>query len=320
MTDKDILFNLKDEIDAIAMPKDACISTINNSAAPVQSKAIKTELEQYVKTSVLTTKLAEYLTQAEIESLYLTEDDLGDYAKQTDLAPYIKTTDADTKYAPKQHDHPDLIFNMYANPVPTTLTVDNLLEPGYWQYTGLTGANFRCGPKIIDYKNGYIRVEKQANYFIQHVYATKQTASNELHIDGSEYMRTGHIPTESEIPIWNEWQVKHIPYTNCTEELLKTVDDDANLTFEIWENTAGYIFKWRQKGEDNKYLLPMSQNVYHTIATFKKLPIVEPCIFGNLIGHVDVKITKDAFKVRSVNNKGDYIVGVDNTFFVPRTN
>ena len=64
----------------------------------------------------------------------------------------------------------------------------------------------------------------------------------------------------------------------------------------------------------------MQQYQFYTIAEFTSLPIEEPYVVGNLIGHVDVKISKDSFKVRSTNRQGEYVTGVNNTFFVPRIN
>ena len=79
-----------------------------------------------------------------------------------------------------------------------------------------------------------------------------------------------------------------------------------------------YTFKWSQS--EDRYQLPMQQYQFYTIAEFTSLPIEEPYVFGNLIGHVDIKISKDSFKVRSTNRKGEYVTGVNNTFFIPRIN
>ena len=64
----------------------------------------------------------------------------------------------------------------------------------------------------------------------------------------------------------------------------------------------------------------MTKYSYTNVYTYKELPIINGFIVGNLIGHMDVRIVNDAFKVRSTNGKGEVITGVDISYFVPRTN
>ena len=81
------------------------------------------------------------------------------------------------------------------------------------------------------------------------------------------------------------------------------------------------MFKWVQSGTDQKYVLPAPQYSFASVYTFSKnLPIEGGFTIGNLIGHLDVRITESEFKVRSINKKGEHIIGVDISYFIPRNN
>lgn len=210
-----------------------------------------------------------------------------------------------------------------SNPQETTKKINQLVAPGYYIYTG-ANATFTCDPDIISYKNALIKVEKQSNHYIQHVYATSySTSSQKYKIDGRIFVRHGYTTTDTNGDTnyhWEKWYVSHLPWRE-RPDLLKTKGDNVDTgSFKIYECTPGYVFKWKQTHANNAYTLPASKYNYANVYTFKTLPIVSGYTVGNLIGHMDIRIMNDSFKARSTNGKGEVITGVDVSYFVPRTN
>ena len=321
MSEEEKIVNVRSEIQNIAITPNSLLTTLTdntNSTNPAQSKAIVAYV--IAKSNALNTNINDtlnsYATKTHVETNYLKKTDAANtYLTQATINNLLDKNTADTYYAPKSHSHNDLVFNMYAHPTTTTEVVDNIVEAGYYQYTGSL-ATITCGPDTIHYKNGFIRVEVHNNHIIQHLYATSVSGSNYI-INGEEYIRYGY-KTGTNSYHWGPWYVKHIPYRERSDLINDgSIPNDID-NFTIYESTTGYTFKWSQS--EDRYQLPMQQYQFYTIAEFTSLPIEEPYVFGNLIGHVDIKISKDSFKVRSTNREGEYVTGVSNTFFVPRTN
>ena len=209
------------------------------------------------------------------------------------------------------------------NPKETTTQIDHLVTRGYYIYKGTKGT-FSCSPDTISYKNALITVEKQSNHIIQHVYATSYSnAAQTYKIDGRIFVRHGYTTagTNGQAEYhWEKWYVEHIPWRE-RNDLLKTRGPNVNAgSFTIHECTAGYVFTWKQGGTNDRYDVPMAKYSYSNVYTFETLPIAGTYIIGDLIGRLDVRITNSSLKVRTLEPKGSYIVGVDMTYFAPRTN
>lgn len=210
----------------------------------------------------------------------------------------------------------------FSNPTKTETKINYLVQPGYWMYIGEPDV-FSCLPDTIQYKNGLITVEKQSNHIIQTVYSTSWSSVDNIYkLDGRQFIRHGYITSSNgqNISKWYPWHVKHLPWRK-RNDLLLTRGKNVQGTFDIYEHTAGYTFRWIQNyGNDQRYVLHVPQYSYASVYTFKTLPIYGPYVFGNLIGHMDIKITNSDFKIRSINRKGEHIIGMDETYFVPRNN
>lgn len=325
MSNEETIFNLKTEIEKYAVSKTS-VGDVENSDNPAKAKKIISYVEEKIndlKEEIKSWVITNYEDKTTLQSTYLSKTDATNtYLSKTDAtSTYLSESDADENYASKNHTH-DFDINMYAHPIPTTTKIDHLIDPGYYQYVG-DDALFTCTPDNIHYTNGYIKVEQQSNQIIQHVYATSySTSAQKYKIDGREYIRHGYTSgTDSSLTKnWGSWYVKHIPWQERSDLLKNKGTNVADNSFTIYECTAGYVFKWTQPNEDHSFELPVAQNNYTSIYTFKDLPIIEPYLMGNLIGHMDVKITHDNFKIRSTDKKNEILVGVNGTYFVPRTN
>lgn len=318
MSEEEIIVNLKTEIEKYSASKThthTYDTEVNeNSTNAVQGKGIV----EYVSNAIKNFK-----NESQIQA-YINEK-VRDFISKTDLTAklvdYLTKSEAENAYAEKDHKH-DIDINMYTNPKKIATKIDNITSSGYYMYNG-SDAVFTCKPDKVHYTNGLIHVEKQSNHIVQHVYATSfSTSANKYKIDGRIFVRHGYTTTASNGDIekhWGAWYVEHIPWKERSDLVKQPTGWNVD-NFTIYECTAGYVFKWRQDGSDQKYTLPMNQYSYSTVANFKELPITEPFVIGNLIGHLDVKITKNDFKVRSINKKGEHIIGVNEAYFVPRTN
>jgi hypothetical protein len=324
MAEEEIVVNLREEIEKYAAPVNHThtaytpVTTVTTTGTKaVQSKGIvkyiNSVLNNFPNKSEVTSLIEEKISNA----INIT---MSDYVKTTSLANYLTTENAESEYA-KKTDIPSDI-NFYAHPTTTTTKIDNLILPGYYQYVG-NDATFSCKPDNVHYTNGLIKVEQQSNHLIQHVYATSYSSSAQKYkIDGREFVRYGYTSTTNDTVTknWGQWRVANIPWKKRNDLLKNRGTNVSENGFSIYECTAGYVFKWQQSGEQQKYTLPMNQYDYGSIYTFEELPIVSPYIFGNLIGRIDVKITENDFKIRSTSKRNEDIVGVDNTYFVPRIN
>lgn len=199
------------------------------------------------------------------------------------------------------------------------ISIDELVEPGYYLQIGTSNRYFTYGGEIIFYVNGLIRVEKQSNRVIQHVYTTsKITSGNETtyKINGSEYTRWGTSTTD-----WKAWHVAHKPYTKTNRAVItstcKGVDEGSIV---VYENTAGFMIHWDQyKQDQQRYPVSAPLYEYADVCYFEPaLPIKGPYVFGNLIGRMDIKITSDKMQIRSNVNPGGRIIEMHEAYFVPR--
>lgn len=195
--------------------------------------------------------------------------------------------------------------------------IDQLREPGYYLQTG--NRHFSYGGESINYKNALIKVERQknSNRVIQHVYATSKITTSDgpvYKINGSEYTRWGTSSTD-----WKAWHVAHKPYTKTVRACKWGAGVDKGSVV-VYENTAGFIIHWDQtKQADDRYPVSAKLYEYATVCEFEPpLPIKGPYVFGNLIGRCDFRITSNKMEIRSNVSPGGRIIGMHETFFVPR--
>ena len=203
-----------------------------------------------------------------------------------------------------------------ARPQSINKSINELIIPGYYKQTG--NRHFSYGGETIYYTNALIKVEKQANRVIQHVYATSKVTSSgqtTYKINGSEYTRWGTGDSDG----WKAWHVAHKPYTKTARVGTLGTNVDNNSVV-VYENTAGFIIHWDQNnsGQD-RYTIYKDLYEYATVCTFDPpLPIKGPYVFGNLIGRMDIRITSSKMEIRSNVQKGGRIIGMHETYFVPR--
>ena len=193
--------------------------------------------------------------------------------------------------------------------------IDNMRTPGYFLQTG--SRYFSYGGEKIYYTNALIRVEKQSNRVIQHVYATTRVSNgidSTYKINGAEYTRIGTSETD-----WKPWHAVHVPYRLTSRAINegKGVDKGA---VKVYENTAGFLITWDQfSQEKDKYPVTAPLYEYNTVCEFSPaLPIKNNYVFGNLIGRMDVKISSNKMQIRSTVQPGGRIIEVHESYFVPR--
>ena len=203
-----------------------------------------------------------------------------------------------------------------ARPKKTQSDINKLITPGYYIKQNIQ--HFSYGGESINCKNALIKVEKQSNRIIQHVYATSySTTAKDYKLNGSEYRRWG-IASSTEAN-WKAWHVAHKPYTK-TVRACKLGEGVNAGSVVVYENTAGFIIHWDQNNSDNdKYPISAELYEYAKVCEFNPpLPIKGPYVFGNLIGRCDFRITSSKMEIRSNVSKGGRIIGMHETFFVPR--
>lgn len=202
-----------------------------------------------------------------------------------------------------------------AQPKSVNQDINTLRDAGYYLQTG--NRHFSYGGETIYYTNALIRVEKQSNRVIQHVYATSKVTSNgttTYKINGSEYTRWGTSATD-----WKAWHVAHKPYTKTVRACHWGPGVDSGSVV-VYENTAGFIIHWDQtKQDDDRYPISADLYEYAKVCDFEPpLPIKGPYVFGNLIGRCDFRISSGKMEIRSNVSKGGRIIEMHETFFVPR--
>lgn len=209
-----------------------------------------------------------------------------------------------------------------ARPQSINKDINKIVDPGYYKQTG--HRSFSYGGETVYYTNALIKVEKQANRVIQHVYGTfKVTVDNQTtyKVNGTEYTRWGATSVYTDTPTWNAWAIVHKPYTKTIRACNFGPGVDTNEdNIRVYENTAGFIIHWDQKNNLNdRYPISADLYEYQRVCDFNPpLPITGPYVFGNLIGRFDIKIDSDKMQIRSNVNKGGRIIQMHETWFVPR--
>lgn len=193
--------------------------------------------------------------------------------------------------------------------------IDDMRKPGYYLQTG--SRYFSYGGEKIYYTNALIRVEKQSNRVIQHVYSTSKITTDNgsiWKINGCEYTRWGTSATS-----WKPWHVAHKPYT-LTSRATDWGDGVDPNSVKVYENTAGFIIRWDQYAQNNdRYPVSAKLYEYKTVCKFSPaLPISGNYVIGNLIGRFDIKITSDKMQIRSNIQPDGRIIEMHETWFVPR--
>lgn len=275
------------------------INTIQNKTITTYINNIKTNLQDQI------TQLKNQLDTHTITSII---NDSNKYSNAH--IPTVKAVwDAISSYK-------DLLIGIdLARPQSINEDINQMTNPGYYKQIGLR--HFSYGGETIYYTNALIKVEKQSNRIIQHVYATEKMTidgKTTYSINGCEYTRWGMSETN-----WGAWHVSHKPYTKTTRvsSLGVGVDEDS---IAVYENTAGFIIHWDQhEQERDKYVVSTDLYEYTDVCRFDPpLPIKGPYVFGNLIGRMDIKITSDKMQIRSNVSKGGRIIEMHETYFVPR--
>ena len=195
--------------------------------------------------------------------------------------------------------------------------IDNMRTPGYFLQTG--SRYFSYGGEKIYYTNALIRVERQSNRVIQHVYSTSKVSNGSdttWKINGCEYTRWGTSETD-----WKSWHAAHVPYRLTSRAVNEGKGVDKG-SVQVFENTAGFKIVWRQYAqENNRYPVSAPLYEYTDVCQFSPaLPISGSYVIANLIGRFDVRITSNKMQIRSTVDKGGRIIEMDECWFIPRNN
>lgn len=193
--------------------------------------------------------------------------------------------------------------------------IDNMRTPGYFLQTG--SRHFSYGGEKIYYTNALIRVEKQSNRVIQHVYATTRVSNgidSTYKINGAEYTRIGNSETD-----WRAWEAAHVPYRLTSRAVNEGKGVDPG-SVKVYENTAGFKIVWKQYAqENNRYPVSAPLYEYTDVCQFyPALPISGSYVIANLIGRFDVRITSNKMQIRSTVQSGGRIIEMDECWFIPR--
>lgn len=221
----------------------------------------------------------------------------------------------------------DLLVGVsYKTPQSYKSGINSLTTAGYYimNHDKTKPKSFSYGGETIHYTNALVTVKKQSNRIIQHVCATtKVTSSSNANnytykINGSEYTRYGSYNSNGETT-WKPWHLAHKPYSKTSRaKIADTKNVDANSVV-VYENTAGFIIQWKQTRANKTYPVTAPLYEYKDVCTFDPpLPITGPYVFGNLIGRLDIRITSNKMQIRSNVAPGGRIIGVEETYFVPR--
>lgn len=301
---------------------------------------------------VAKSEITDFLTENEAAEIYLTQSDANeDYLKKThDIlavadneennqikSGHIKITNNttpinDNSLTITQKAILDYITNLLQNyttdneltealqgitpnnPIITNLIFNNEinenlynLPAGYYKIDTDEANTISIPPNDVFYKNGLLEIKQIGDEKIYHLYATSNI-NGTYKLNGQEYIKYGN----------NDWRIYKIPQKERVDLLKDAGKNVDKNSLTIYENTSGYIFNWKQN--NNRFELPVDQNTWTSIYKYKNLPITGEYIFGNLIGHCDIKITGNEMFIRSIDKKDENIEGVNTTFFVPRNN
>ena len=248
-------------------------------------------------------KITQSTTPINDDSLTITQKAILDYI--TNLLQNYTTdnelTEALQGTTPNNPIITNLIFNNEIN--------ENLynLPAGYYKIETDETNTISIPPNDVFYKNGLLEIKQIDDEKIYHLYATSNI-NGTYKLNGQEYIKYGN----------NDWRIYKIPQKERVDLLKDAGKNVDKNSLTIYENTSGYIFNWKQN--NNRFELPVDQNTWTSVYKYKNLPITGEYIFGNLIGHCDIKITGNEMFIRSIDKKGENIEGVNTTFFVPRNN
>lgn len=203
------------------------------------------------------------------------------------------------------------------NPKDVTTNIDNIVTTGYYHKTN--NGSFTHAPNTVYYTDGLIHVQRYGTRAVQTVYATVQNNNNNYRFNGEIYTRFGTISSSGNV--WSKWHVLHKPWTERSDLIgtLGTGVDSGSVT--LWENTAGYTIRWKQTQNNQNYTVSGAKYTYTPICSFSRdLPLKGPFVFGNIINNMDIKIQADGMYLRTTENVGGVLPGIDETYFVPRVN
>lgn len=279
----------------------------DSSVNPVQNKIIKQAITDAINNlrNELITKLQEkfnIVTEITSESTDKTDDK---YNIPTAHAVWSALTNYKDLFVGRSWDSPKKIDE----------NIDNMRTPGYFLQVG--SRYFSYGGEKIYYTNALVRVEKQSNRVIQHVYATTRVSNgidSTYKINGAEYTRIGTSETD-----WKPWHAVHIPYRLTSRAVNEGKGVDKG-SVQVFENTAGFKIAWNQYNQEkDKYPVTAPIYEYTTVCEFSPaLPISGEYVIANLIGRFDVRITSKKMQIRTNLNPGGRIIEMHETWFIPR--
>ena len=255
---------------------------------------------------------------------YIAEN-FGIFCLDEDGNLYIETIDMDINLEQQIREivsdydiNSKLEQHVITNPKSTSNTINNITENGYYFLNPNENEDysFICNNDVIHYERAFIIVKKQYTRIIQYVYATIPNSLNNYQLTGDIYIRIGSV--NNNIVSWNNnWKILYKSYTirSNAGDLINSLGDGVSGV-ELYENTAGYTFKWNQS---TKYTLTKESGIWATICTFKNaLPIEDNFIFSNIINNTDIKISSTKVEIRSKQRQGTDINEIHETHFIPR--
>lgn len=249
-------------------------------------------------------KITKSTTPINDDSLTITQKAILDYITNL-LQDYTTDNELGEALQGTTPNNPIIIRNLTFN----NEINENLynLPAGYYKIETDEANTINIPPNDVFYKNGLLEIKQINDEKIYHLYATSNI-NNTHKLNGQEYIKYGD----------SDWRIYKIPQKERVDLLKDAGKNVDKNSLTIYENTSGYIFNWKQN--NNRFELPVDQNTWTSIYKYKNLPITGEYIFGNLIGHCDIKITGNEMFIRSIDKKGENIEGVNTTFFVPRNN
>lgn len=279
----------------------------DSSINPVQNKAIKQAITDAIN------NLRNELINKLQEKFNIVTEITSESTDKTDNKYNIPTAQAVWSALSNYKDL--FVGRSWDSPKKIDENIDNMRTPGYFLQTG--SRYFSYGGEKIYYTNALIRVEKQSNRVIQHVYATTRVSNgidSTYKINGAEYTRIGNSETD-----WRAWEAAHIPYRLTSRAVNEGKGVDPG-SVKVYENTAGFKIVWKQYAqENNRYPVSAPLYEYTDVCQFyPALPISGSYVIANLIGRFDVRITSNKMQIRSTVQSGGRIIEMDECWFIPR--
>lgn len=201
-----------------------------------------------------------------------------------------------------------------------TTSINDLIEPGYYQYDLNTELPYFEDDKIYC-KDAIITVEGQPDgTILQYIYPTNPERQDDksdeyvYKLNGKKFLRIYKNGN------WSSLSLVYTPQSTIETSYANNEDVTNGINITITETTAGFTFNWQHtNNDDDSYIIKKEFYEYETLCIFPSIPIGRnPYIFGNLIGKVDVKIDKNSMSVRSTLSNGSKVKNVNTTLFVPR--